>query len=221
MACSTFSNGMRNGRAAKKRYVRLQRRDVADHHGDPGAACYKGINHLGGQPAAARAGRQPAAASGQQPDEHQRANCRGGGLGGHLGGMLGGRGAAPGAGNERRRRRAGWTAFRRARRTARGRRGRQHSQRRAWRPAQPVSAAHGQGDVANSWVSRGRTRTFRKRSGEVDRSEDLDVLSQHTGLPRDELLSGLSPRTAGAIDELTPDGRPRADRRRGLALGVR
>ena len=38
-------------------------------------------------------------------------------------------------------------------------------------------------------------------------SEDLNVLSQHTGLSRDELLAGLSRELPGAIDELTPDGR--------------
>ena len=60
--------------------------------------------------------------------------------------------------------------------------------------------------------ARGRTRTspkaiWRRSIG----SDDIDALAQHTGLSRDELLSGLQPRTAGAIDELTPDGRVPTD----------
>ena len=58
-----------------------------------------------------------------------------------------------------------------------------------------------------------RTRTFPESDlAKSIGSDDIDTLSQHTGLSRDELLSGLSRELPGAIDELTPDGRvPTAD----------
>ena len=38
-------------------------------------------------------------------------------------------------------------------------------------------------------------------------TDDIDALGRHTGLSRDDLLSGLRRELPGAIDELTPDGR--------------
>jgi uncharacterized protein YidB (DUF937 family) len=38
-------------------------------------------------------------------------------------------------------------------------------------------------------------------------ADDIDALTRHTGLSRDELLSGLSRELPEAIDEMTPDGR--------------
>ena len=72
---------------------------------------------------------------------------------------------------------------------------------------------NGQGEVANSWVSRGPNQNISESDlAKSIGSEDIDELSRHTGLPRDELLSGLSRELPGAIDELTPDGRvPTAD----------
>lgn len=71
----------------------------------------------------------------------------------------------------------------------------------------------GQGEAAQSWVGKGPNRDISEsdlaRSVGID---DIDALSRHTGLSRNELLSGLSRELPGAIDELTPDGRiPTAD----------
>ena len=61
---------------------------------------------------------------------------------------------------------------------------------------------------AKSWVSRGPNQDISESDlARSIGSEDLNVLSQHTGLSRDELLAGLSRELPGAIDELTPDGR--------------
>ena len=72
---------------------------------------------------------------------------------------------------------------------------------------------NGQGDIANSWVGKGPNQNISESDlAKSIGSEDIDMLSQHTGLSRDELLSGLSRELPGAIDELTPDGRvPTAD----------
>jgi uncharacterized protein YidB (DUF937 family) len=67
---------------------------------------------------------------------------------------------------------------------------------------------NGQGEVANTWVGKGANQDISET--ELAKSigiEDIDKLSQHTGLSRDELLSGLRRELPGAIDELTPDGR--------------
>ena len=172
---------------------------------------YKGIKHLGGSQQQPAAGRQSAAASGQQPDEHQRAKwrrragrhsrrlagrtqCRSGrrcaraaaALGGLLSGGLGGLLAGGAAGS-----------------ILSGGLGGLLNQ----------FQQNGQGDVAKSWVSRGPNQNISESDlAKSIGSEDIDVLSQHTGLSRDELLSGLSRELPGAIDELTPDGRvPTAD----------
>ena len=43
-------------------------------------------------------------------------------------------------------------------------------------------------------------------------SDQIDFLTQHTGLPRNELLAGLSEQLPQLVDKLTPDGRlPTAD----------
>jgi uncharacterized protein YidB (DUF937 family) len=67
---------------------------------------------------------------------------------------------------------------------------------------------NGQGQAAGSWVGKGPNQDISE--GDLARSignDDLDALSQHTGLSRDELLAGLRRELPGAIDELTPDGR--------------
>ena len=67
---------------------------------------------------------------------------------------------------------------------------------------------NGQGDVANSWVGKGPNQDISE--SDLAKSigiDDIDTLAQHTGLSRDELLSGLRRELPGAIDELTPEGR--------------
>jgi uncharacterized protein YidB (DUF937 family) len=66
----------------------------------------------------------------------------------------------------------------------------------------------GQGQVADSWVGKGPNQDISESDmAKSIGSEDIDALSKHTGLPRDQLLSALSRELPGAIDELTPDGR--------------
>jgi uncharacterized protein YidB (DUF937 family) len=66
----------------------------------------------------------------------------------------------------------------------------------------------GQGDIADSWVSRGPNKEISEN--DLARSigiDQIDALTRQTGLSRQELLSGLSRELPGVIDELTPDGR--------------
>jgi uncharacterized protein YidB (DUF937 family) len=67
---------------------------------------------------------------------------------------------------------------------------------------------NGQGQVAQSWVGKGPNQQISEN--DLARSiglDDIDALAQHTGLPRNELLAGLSRELPNAIDELTPEGR--------------
>jgi uncharacterized protein YidB (DUF937 family) len=67
---------------------------------------------------------------------------------------------------------------------------------------------NGQGQAAQSWVGKGPNQQISEN--DLARSiglDDIDALSRHTGLSRDELLSGLSRELPNAIDELTPEGR--------------
>jgi uncharacterized protein YidB (DUF937 family) len=67
---------------------------------------------------------------------------------------------------------------------------------------------NGQGQAAQSWVGKGPNQQISEN--DLARSiglDDIDALAQHTGMSRDQLLSGLSRELPGAIDELTPDGR--------------
>jgi uncharacterized protein YidB (DUF937 family) len=67
---------------------------------------------------------------------------------------------------------------------------------------------NGQGQVANSWVGTGPNQDISESElAKSIGSDDIDALVKHTGLPRQELLSGLRRELPGAIDELTPDGR--------------
>ena len=72
---------------------------------------------------------------------------------------------------------------------------------------------NGHGETANSWVGKGPNQNISESDlAKSIGSEDIDMLARHTGMSRDELLSGLSRELPGAIDELTPDGRvPTAD----------
>jgi uncharacterized protein YidB (DUF937 family) len=66
----------------------------------------------------------------------------------------------------------------------------------------------GQGEAADSWVSRGPNRDISE--SDLARSigtDDIEALARHTGLSREDLLSGLRRELPGAIDDLTPDGR--------------
>ena len=155
---------------------------------------YKGVKHLGGQ--------QPAPGGNPRLPGNMDANAQGGGgLGDILGGLLGGsRGAAPGGGlgGLLQGGLGGLLAGGAAGGILSGGLGdllKQFQQ-------------NGQGDVANTWVGTGPNKDISE--SELAKSigiEDIDKLSAHTGLSREELLSGLRRELPGAIDELTPDGR--------------
>jgi uncharacterized protein YidB (DUF937 family) len=66
----------------------------------------------------------------------------------------------------------------------------------------------GQEDKAQSWVAKGTNKPIAPQELEQTLGEErIQWLMEQTGLPRDELLSGLSSELPDAIDELTPDGR--------------
>jgi uncharacterized protein YidB (DUF937 family) len=168
---------------------------------------YKGIKHLGG-------GQQQPAPGGNQPrlpgnnPMNTNAQNGGGGLGDILGGMLGGgRGGAPSGGGGL----GGLLSGGLGGLLAGGAAGSILSGGLGGLLNQ--FQQNGQGEVANSWVGKGPNQNISESDlAKSIGSEDIDELSRHTGLPRDELLSGLSRELPGAIDELTPDGRvPTAD----------
>jgi uncharacterized protein YidB (DUF937 family) len=67
---------------------------------------------------------------------------------------------------------------------------------------------NGHGATANSWVGTGQNQDISENDlAKSIGNDDIDALTRHTGLPRDELLAGLRRELPGAIDELTPDGR--------------
>ncbi len=66
----------------------------------------------------------------------------------------------------------------------------------------------GQGDKANSWVGTGPNKDISEQ--ELAKSlgeEDINSLSQHTGMGREDLLSALRRELPGIVDQLTPKGR--------------
>lgn len=70
----------------------------------------------------------------------------------------------------------------------------------------------GQEEKAQSWVAKGANKPIDPQELEQTLGEErIEWLMQQTGLPRDELLSGLSKELPDAIDELTPDGSVPAD----------
>jgi uncharacterized protein YidB (DUF937 family) len=67
---------------------------------------------------------------------------------------------------------------------------------------------NGQGEAANSWVSPGPNKQI--SPDDLSRAlgaDQIDALSAQSGLPRDELLRGLSQHLPEIINHLTPDGR--------------
>lgn len=66
----------------------------------------------------------------------------------------------------------------------------------------------GQRDAANSWVGTGTNKPI--SPGDLANAlgaDQIDQLSAHTGLSRDDLLQGLSQYLPQVIDHLTPEGR--------------
>jgi uncharacterized protein YidB (DUF937 family) len=66
----------------------------------------------------------------------------------------------------------------------------------------------GHGESANSWVSNGPNKPV--SPGDLANAlgaDQIDELSNQSGLSRDELLNGLSRYLPQVVDHLTPDGR--------------
>jgi uncharacterized protein YidB (DUF937 family) len=70
----------------------------------------------------------------------------------------------------------------------------------------------GHEDKAQSWVAKGTNKPIAPQELEQTLGEErIQWLIEQTGLPRDQLLSGLSSELPNTIDELTPDGRVPTD----------
>jgi uncharacterized protein YidB (DUF937 family) len=66
----------------------------------------------------------------------------------------------------------------------------------------------GHGEAANSWVGPGANKTIAPNDlANALGSDQINALMSHSGLSRDELLSGLSEYLPQAVDSLTPSGR--------------
>jgi uncharacterized protein YidB (DUF937 family) len=66
----------------------------------------------------------------------------------------------------------------------------------------------GQGRTAQSWVGRGANEEIAPDDlANALGADTIAALSQQTGMPRDELLQGLSQNLPELVDQLTPDGR--------------
>ena len=66
----------------------------------------------------------------------------------------------------------------------------------------------GQEDKVQSWVSTGTNKSIAPNEIEQALGEErTQWLMEQTGMPRDQLLNGLSGELPQAIDKLTPDGR--------------
>lgn len=67
---------------------------------------------------------------------------------------------------------------------------------------------NGQEEKVQSWVSTGSNKPIAPNEIEQALGEErLQWLVEQTGMPRDQLLNGLSGELPQAIDKLTPDGR--------------
>ena len=157
---------------------------------------YKGIKHLsGGQPQATPGGNPQRIPSGNAADS--------GGLGGLLGGLLGGGagGAASGGGGLGDLLKGGLGGL-----LAGGAAGSVLSGGLGSLLNQLQQSGHG--EAANSWVGKGPNQDI--SASDLAKSiggDEIDALLKHTGLSREQLLSGLARELPGAVDDLTPDGR--------------
>jgi uncharacterized protein YidB (DUF937 family) len=67
---------------------------------------------------------------------------------------------------------------------------------------------NGYGRQAQSWVGHGENETIPPDDlAKALGVDDIDKLTQQTGMNRDELLSGLSQHLPNFVDQLTPEGR--------------
>jgi len=67
---------------------------------------------------------------------------------------------------------------------------------------------NGHGEAVRSWVGRGDNQPINPNElGNALGAEDIDAVSQQTGMPREQVLSELSQHLPEFVDQLTPDGR--------------
>jgi uncharacterized protein YidB (DUF937 family) len=67
---------------------------------------------------------------------------------------------------------------------------------------------NGQGDAARSWVSNGPNQSLSPGDlAQAIGADDVDAVSQQTGVPRDDMLSMLSQHLPDLVNQLTPNGR--------------
>jgi uncharacterized protein YidB (DUF937 family) len=67
---------------------------------------------------------------------------------------------------------------------------------------------NGYGRQAQSWVGHGENETIPPDDmAKALGADDIDKLTQQTGMNRDELLTGLSQHLPNLVDQLTPEGR--------------
>ena len=66
----------------------------------------------------------------------------------------------------------------------------------------------GQGPKAESWVAKGPNQPIAPNELETALGDErIQWLMEQTGMPKDQLLAGLSKELPNAVDELTPEGR--------------
>jgi uncharacterized protein YidB (DUF937 family) len=66
----------------------------------------------------------------------------------------------------------------------------------------------GKGEVADSWIGTGQNKSIAPADlATVLTPEQIEFLTQRTGLGREELLAGLADQLPKAVDSLTPEGR--------------
>jgi uncharacterized protein YidB (DUF937 family) len=66
---------------------------------------------------------------------------------------------------------------------------------------------HGFGDTADSWVSQGPNRTIAPGDlAKVLGADQIDAMTEQSGMSREELLEGLSRHLPEVVDRLTPEG---------------
>ncbi|HEY7640571.1 MAG TPA: YidB family protein [Steroidobacteraceae bacterium] len=66
----------------------------------------------------------------------------------------------------------------------------------------------GQGTKAESWVAKGPNQPIAPNELETALGEErIQWLVEQTGMPKEQLLAGLSHELPNAVDELTPEGR--------------
>ena len=179
-------NGMQNGpRGPSNPSAQVQRRNVADDHGDP----------------------RPARLQGGQAS-HRRPAGRNSGTGAHTGHL------ARNAGGRRRGRRSRRSAPGRIGRPAGRRRRGQRDQRRARRPAQAIPAERPRRNRQFMGRARARTSRLRRGDlASALGADQINSLMSQSGLSRDELLVGPQPAFARR-GQPSDAGRTAADRKR-------